>query len=83
MPEAPETRTGGEQGEHGEQDQTGEPGEPLQRHGDPLLAAAMGSPQGDGSRHGFDARDPERQAGRHGDGREHQDGQPEGEDPVV
>ena len=30
---------------------------PLQQHGDPLLAAAEGHPQGDGSRHGFDAHE--------------------------
>jgi hypothetical protein len=32
-----------------------EPDEPLQQHGDPLLAAAEGKPQGEGSRHGHPA----------------------------
>jgi len=30
---------------------------PLQKHGDPLLAAASGEPVGEGTRHGYDARE--------------------------
>jgi len=30
---------------------------PLQQHGDPLLAAAEGNPQGEGSRHGHPAEE--------------------------
>jgi hypothetical protein len=40
----------------GERDGRTTPDEPpLQQHGDPLLAAAEGHPQGEGSRHGHDA----------------------------
>lgn len=43
-------------------DRAAEQDQPLVTHGDPLLASATGSPQGDGTRHGLGAR-----AGENGD----------------